>query len=126
MNGYSIYCTPEQTKKAFELGVPINTIGCTRGEIPLLDDYVELVVMDDNTSIISEIPTAEQMIGWLKEQEITIHIFPFAEDKTFVWIIRFSCEGIKRNMCSDIYNSRKEATLAAIDAVLKYLTNNKK
>lgn len=118
MDEYTIYCTEEQTKKAFELGAPINTIGCTRGEIPLLDGYVELVVMDDNTSIIGEIPTAEQMLGWLRlEKGFMFRIMDFTHRTD--WSV--TKDLFFRNGYSTI--SPTEATLKAIDVALEYLTN---
>lgn len=132
ISDYTIYCSPEQTKKALDLGAQINTIGCTRGEIPLLDDYVELVVMDDNTSIIGKIPTAEQMIGWLEWQkqidEVVIYKYQRLGRRYWCYDIYDEngfCVSIDDNR-REGYSSRKEATLAAIDAALEYLSKNNK
>ena len=83
MNRYTIYCTEEQTKKALELGAPLNC--CYHN-----DDFQNTIKIGSLHYV--EIPTAEQMLGWLE----------------------------------DNYESRKEATLAAIDAALEYLINNRK
>lgn len=74
MNKYTIYCTPEQTKKALELGAPIKEcgyyfkkqIGCN-------------TISDTDLHII---PTAEQMIGWLEENGISTrgNCFSWAEE----------------------------------------------
>lgn len=116
MNRYNLYCTEEQTKKAYELGAPIE----------ILPNYTEysgfpLVKCKDGNERPCIIPTAEQMIGWLEEQknirviciktygdwgyQIDIDSFVFLEKNGF------AC--------------RKEATLAAIDAALEYLMKEK-
>ena len=129
MNKYTIYCTEAQTKKAFELGAPIE-------ESPMID-IIRNEIGNRCLRCGSNVcwyPTAEQMIGWLRK-EYNIHI-------------RIDCEGSKNyvvqlqfiNSSKDIdienhnykgiighrgYSSAPEATLAAIDAALEYLTNNK-
>lgn len=106
MDKYTIYCTGEQTKKALELGAPISTCWS-----PLIEEW------------IYKIPTAEQMIGWLEDQIDNINVL---KENDGTWLYMFyptnssPCE-IKR-----LYHSRKEATLAAIDAALDYLIVNKK
>ena len=74
------------------------------------------------------IPTAEQMIGWLEEQKTIHSINVIGNDYNCDWKY-----GINLNMPDGYdylgkegYHSRKEATLAAIDAALGYLSNNKK
>lgn len=63
------------------------------------------------------IPTAEQMISWLEEKGITSIEITFSKETKW-----------KFEMFSEIYDfgapyySRKEATLAAIDAALEYLS----
>lgn len=61
MNQYIIYCTGEQTKKAIELGAPLQRYT----SIPNFADVIEIT-----TSEYYEIPTAEQMIGWLEKQNL--------------------------------------------------------
>lgn len=124
ISDYSISCTAAQTQKALKLGAQIDTIGCTRGEIPLLDDYVELVVMDDNTSIIGEIPTAEEMIGWLEEKGIFIEIKRFLGRYTFILFKIYEHGEINFSIRCQDFPSRKETMLAAIDAALEYLQKN--
>ena len=113
MNKYTIYCTEEQTRKALELGAPIEkhykgTDGLTR--------YYEDVI-----------PTAEEMIGWIEEQGILVDTSAaFLHTNTPSYLYRI---GFRFNdYVSDVvdYPSRKEATLAAIDAALEYLSRNKK
>ena len=57
MEKYTIYCTEAQTKKALELGAPIQTIKKPQYSVGLIAKV-----------------TAEQMIGWLEEQGIYFHI----------------------------------------------------
>lgn len=108
MEKYTIYCTLEQTKKALELGAPIKYEHDCYG-VP--------------TSPIT--PTAEQMIGWLEEQEC---IKSIDVGKSSVWDASVSGhnDGDGYIFCDTCLYSRKEATLAAIDAALEYLSNNKK
>lgn len=102
MNRYTIYCTEEQTKKALELGAPIDSRWI--GEEPN--------------------PTAEQMIGWLEEQEVGCFVYK-KPDHPFSAIVRVG--GVKEQMIwAKCYSSRKEATLSAIDSALDYLIKNKK
>ena len=65
------------------------------------------------------IPTAEQIINWLEEQyHLSFDIYQS--------LLSWSCS-IKHKdeecIFLDYLNSRKEATLAAIDAALEYLSN---
>lgn len=123
MKRYTNYCTEEQIRKAFELGAPIE----------ILPNYTEFrgfpfVKCQDGNERPCVPPTAEQMIGWLEEQE---EIF---EIDISVWYP----EGYERVWCFDIrdkyrlhlcfhkeFESRKEATIAAIDAALEYLIQRK-
>lgn len=110
MDKYKIPCTEEQTKKALELGAPINifihTSSESKGNYKPIGEFIDAVI-----------PTAEQMIGWLEEQdgidEITVC-------KTGMWIWGKNRTLIKG---SPNYSSRQESSLAAIDAALEYLTN---
>ncbi len=98
MNRYTLYCTEEQTKKAFELGAPIK--------------YKD--TLDNRERGKFETPTAEQMIGWLEEQG-----FNFEEARNYTALEHDDIGTI------GIYErSRKEATLAAIDAALEYLSSS--
>ena len=117
ISDYSIYCTPEQTKKALGLGAPIYVYDKRNSDAireldVTLKDKVELP-----NGLYAEIPIAEQMIGWLEEQE-KIDFFCIAN---FGFDLQTTNDGIiaERN-----FPSRKEATLAAIDAALEYLVKN--
>lgn len=112
MNRYTLYCTAEQAKKALELDAPIE-----KKEIQLCDNAKHFFWYD---GFYYNYPTAEQMIGWLEEQGIISIEITFSKETKW-----------KFEMFSEIYDygaqyfSRKEATLAAIDAALDYLTNKK-
>lgn len=110
MNKYTIYCTEKQTKKALELGAPIER-----------DGYEDRPYIYYDGAYL--IPTVEQMIGWLEEQGIMFNIAtnPFDEYKVIM-----SKAGNYDNIANIEWNKRrKEATLAAIDAALEYLIKNK-
>lgn len=115
MNKYSILCTNEQTKKALELGAPIET-------------YKPIIINSKNggsfTTPTIETVTAEQMLGWLEEQESIISIEVTIYDG--YWQGYVETTNYKDAIGKNGYSSRKEATLAAIDAALNYLLTNKK
>ena len=108
MNKYTIYCTEAQTKKAFELGAPLEFT-------EWYDDKSAYVGLKGEKYAI--IPTAEQLIGWLEGrggiEDITIC-------KTGMWIWGKKHTIIEGGLS---YSSRKEATLAAVDTALEYLNN---
>lgn len=131
MNRYTIYCTESQTKKALGLGAPIMTfgygdLGNAEDEILKMNRQAVLSRKDDNSIIVGQIPTAEQMIGWLEDgkiRKVRLDSLSYEDHEEWFYSI-FDVENsnitFKRN-----YPSRKEATLAAIDAALEYLVNNK-
>lgn len=104
ISDYTIYCTSEQTKKALELGAPLKSYTA--------NGYVE--------SDCAECPTAEQMIGFLEEQDIIYCIDILFEGKDDY---SMCVSGDSFDVVEGGYSSRKEATLAAIDAALEYLSN---
>lgn len=110
MNQYTIYCTETQTKKALELGAPIR--------------YVLIGPIGKDIKKYLE-PTAEQMIGWLEEQNIAIDLHTyFKVNNSRINHYEYTVTDSTR-----VFNgskiTRKEATLAAIDAAMEYLSNNK-
>ena len=117
ISDYTIYCTEEQTKKALELGVPLFRLygtGCS--------DYIDMIIISETEAYT--IPTAEQLIGWLEEQDIFINVNHISAGYGS-WLKTISKnEYISENL--GYTKSRKEATLAAIDAALDYLSKNKK
>ena len=121
MNRYKIYCTEEQTYKALELGAPITMFSDT-GYIP--DDTAKSWNLCKLGSKPFVIPTAEEMIGWLEEQEgiRTIDIY-----SSFGWHYRVkTTDDYVNDWIKGVKNSRQEVTLSAIDAALDYLSKRKK
>lgn len=114
MEQYTIYCTESQTRKAIELGAPIMKVhnGFT--------NFPHYKIGNNNQYVIFILPTAEQMICWLEEQGCHFYIY---FNTTWNFDVDF---GKYRHWTTRIdFPSRKEATLAAIDEALEYLTNNK-
>lgn len=127
MNRFEIRCTQEQTKKAIELGAPIFTFSESFADdyrTSIYDKYCSIPPIKEEgyeDEVYADIPTAEQMIGWLESKKIFVHIAPCV-DISCSWHI----EAIGYTSNIMVCKTRKEATLAAIDAALEYLTNNKK
>lgn len=118
MNKYTTHCTEEQTKKAFELGAPIVIL-------PNYEEYsgFPFVRHTNGNEYPCVIPTAEQMIGWLEEREDIDEIAPMKKGDYWVYVVYMA--GIWSDIESPedaFYPTRKEATLAAIDAALDYLS----
>lgn len=113
MDKYTIYCTEEQAKKALKLGAPIKIRPYVTQEKAIDFAYV-------NSGIIFDCPTAEQMIGWLEEQGITSIEITFCKESKW----KFEIFGEIYDYGAP-YSSRKEATIAAIDAALDYLIKAK-
>ena len=137
MNEYTIPCTEEQTKKARELGASMTEI--TKFDIIHNNSYLLLKTVNLSLGlkkyVYVEIPTAEEMIGWLEDKGVLVDINPI-DGLHFYWMLRTKelDEGSGRYMweCQyttperDVeYSSRREATLAGIDAALEYLVGNK-
>ena len=107
MDKFTIYCTEEQTKKALELGAPIK--------------YVLIGPIGKDTKKYLE-PTAEQMIGWMEEQKSFSNI---CVRKTMGGNHSSACYCNGETLLNKVFSSRKEATIAAIDAALEYLKSTK-
>lgn len=109
MNRYNLPCTEEQTEKAMQLGAPIEE-SCGLRPATSID------------GIIYDIPTAEQMIGWLEEQGILIDIDTEWNKSVLVYV--WNCEN--KSLINNVFHgSRKETIIAAIDAALEYLMTKK-
>ncbi len=117
MERYTIYCTEEQTKKALELGAPIE-VGTEKCTLP---DNI-MFIKKGQYHVAAIIPTAEQMIGWLDEQGIMFNL-KHQKDGYCLISIETEKEIIKMDIDGSIY--RNTATLAAIDSALDYLSKNK-
>lgn len=99
MNRFTIYCTEAQTRQALKLDAPIQTIKKPQYSVGLIAKV-----------------TAEQMIGWLEEQGFYFNLNTVGCSVE----IDFNCIYENHSM------SRREATLAAIDAALERLIKNKR
>lgn len=116
MSDYTIYCTEQQTRKALELCAPINFNKVGEG---LPSHYF----ISREKKGYYEIPTAEQMIGWLEEHIDNIEVLKNNNGK---WVYLFyPTQSSRVYESKDKFLSRKEATIAAIDLVLEYLTKAK-
>lgn len=123
MNKYTIYCTEEQVDKAYELGAPITELPFS---LEIQQDTLDKYHMTRVNGAYYEIPTAEQIIGWLEEQD-DIEEITIQRNRAFrSWAYLVTNKRNKLVSSKNIYQSRKEATIASIDAALEYLTNNKK
>lgn len=124
MNRFIIFCTEEQTKKALELGAPIELeseyYNPTENDFKL-DNPIPCKSFT-NGYHYAKCPTAEQMIGWLETIFKEVNIQEFAD--FWEYNIYFTDDDLDILHCEH-YSSRKEATLAAIDAALDYLKNKK-
>lgn len=122
MNNHTIYITQEQAKKALELGAPIELIKVGEGK-PL-----HYICSRENKGYY-KIPTAEQMMGWLEEKYLYITI-RYTNDIAKHWQADIDLANCIDPKCGEHlvdynFSSRKEATIAAIDAALEYLKENK-
>lgn len=109
MNQYTLYCTEDQTRKAFELGAPIR--------------YKD--TLDNRERGKFETPTAEQMLGWLEEQNIAIDLHAYFKVNNsrinhYEYTVTDSTRVFNGNKIT-----REEATIAAIDKALNYLIEKK-
>lgn len=114
MNKYTLYCTEAQTKKAFKLGAPIKMITFAR---PM--DGQEIVILDGDFYCI---PTAGQMIGWLRSKNI---LFRFDDEEDY-WSI-CDANDVTNEDSTPLrrYSWTENKELRAIDAALEYLENKK-
>ena len=115
MNRYTLYCTAEQTKKALELGAPIE-----KKEIQVCDNAKHFFWYD---GFYYNYPTAEQMIGFLEEQASICSIEIDCDTINKVWMYFLYTNKEETTEWKSLFPSRKEATLEAIDVALNYLTD---
>ena len=116
MNRYTLYCTESQTRKALELGAPIESY-------PLVISPYG-VPKFESQGIAYILPTTDQMINWVEEQE---GIRCIEVTGSFGWHYRVKKKHDDvENWIQGTCQTRKEATLAAIGAALEYLTKQTK
>lgn len=119
ISDYTIFCTEAQTKKAIKLGAPINIFIHTSSESK--ENYKPI-----GECIDAVIPTAEQMIGWLRKEK-GLFVEPYLNGEccySFSPIVSTKEDGEIIHLEAE--DDPDKATLVAIDAALDYLTNNKK
>lgn len=133
MDKYTIYCTEEQTRTALKLGAPIKLLyekDNTSNQQYLILTAQEYTRLCNEGYCYAKVPTTEQMIGWLEEKGFAIDIFN--NTGGFIWDVmltkahnRLIYSFVEENVKYIPYRNRKEATLAAINAALRYLIENK-
>lgn len=137
MKQYTIYCTPDQTRKALVLGAPIEMFGSEDTSSAMvnfamqenqLPDLEELLNQEDHATVIGSyaycIPTAEQMCGWLEEKHnMRFNIYRYGPKDNNDASIYFRED--RRETFYRIKRSYKEALIAAIDEALDYLLSIK-
>lgn len=129
MEKYTIYCTESQTKKALELGAPIKMVlHPTTWFKEVYPKRCHIDILEHPNGCTLAIPTAEQMIGWIEsistiqlQMEKQMHE---SNTQYRIWV-RDECKPFSDIIEMRSYPSRKEATLAAIDAALEYLSKAK-
>lgn len=125
MQGYTIYCTEEQTRRAYKLDAPISTIWKYNQDISMVfptdEDKQSFLNANRYSYLYSTgesnvdkyvcglIPTTQQMIGWLLSKGVFIDL-PCKIAKHY----EHSCE-------KDLVKRLQQAELAVIDAALEYL-----
>lgn len=113
MDKFAIYCTEEQVLNALMLGAPIREVGS--------ESDAKKCLQHSKNFRFYEVPTAEEMIGWLETRgEFRIEISTGISDIWFYYV-HISYGTNYKNLFYGGFDSRKEATLAAIDAALDYL-----
>lgn len=126
ISDYTIYCTPEQTKTALELGAPIEWLDSRKyhdamnfNNKSFEETYndVVCVIVDDNVYLSV---TAEQMIGWLRSQG-----FRFKIEELSDTITAYRTTFGYWYKCGQSSNP-KGATFAIIDNALEYLTKKQR
>lgn len=117
MNRYKIPCTEEQTKKALELGAPILLVP---EEFYTEEEHFRMEIEGENASVI--LPTAEEMIGWLREMDIFINIIHIDSGySSWTKTIKENETLVDGNLV--FLNTYEESVLSAIDEALEYLSN---
>lgn len=116
MRKYTIYCTEQQTKKALELGAPIERV------LFYSDKKYKYSKIKEG---MFKIPTVEQMCGWLRTKGLFVEPYLNGEcSYSFAPIVSTKEDGeIIRLEAEEEY---KKAALVAIDAALDYLEQKKR
>lgn len=124
MNEFTIYCTQEQTRKALELGAPIELeseyYNPTENDFKLENPIA--CSSFTNGYHYAKCPTAEQMIGWLATKGVFVGV---AWDYFTKKWESYVCAERKKIDC-DSDDIREDATHCALNEALNYLIQNNK
>lgn len=125
LQNYTVYCTKEQTNKAYRLGVPMTICKFTNCDIAGIKKEISkmntqaVVDYQKDRLIAAIIPTAEQMMHYLREEKlICLQIMGYIPDKN----VRIHVVTID-NVSDKIEGDYKTAITKAIDWALDYLKN---
>ena len=110
MNNYTIYCSKEQTKRAYKLGAPIEEV-CTC-ESPH-EYYVR-----EGLFIVA--PTAEQMRGWLRSKGLHIQMMIYGWSSFRAELFKIDSYNDAERI-GEAINSYEKSLLAMIDVALDVL-----
>lgn len=110
---YTIYCTETQIKKAIKLGAKVRI---------LIYEQTKYNKCFYHHHKAIAIPTTEQMICWLEEQIDNIDV---SKNTDGTWLYIFYPTNSSSHEIRSGYKTRPEATIAAIDRVLEYISNKK-
>lgn len=118
MQDYELRCTAEQTRRAYELGAPLEEQCIGNNNVDL--DSIS-VSNGYGGSIYLIIPTTQQMMGWLREQGV--NAYAAFEGVNMYLPICFVGDSVYQEDIAQylIYKKPEQAELAAIDAALDYL-----
>ncbi len=135
MKQFTIYCTEEQCEKALKLGAPIHeSMSRYNARISYKniedgkesnEEYLKqgiAIIGNSITARAYNIPTAEQMVGWIDEQHLQVTLYVNCYNKWCAYV--YTTDG-HLYITTNWFDTRKGATIAAIDAALDYLTNKK-
>lgn len=119
MEEFTIYCTPEQTRKALKFGAQIRIVSSV-----LHSSNIKTVSVSNGFAII---PTAEQMINWLRiKHKVFCNVIDEYShgSENFIYYIEVN------KGHNDIYRSWREcelshykAVMCVINLALGYLSN---
>lgn len=111
MEIYTIRCTPEQTKRAYNLGAPIQ-----KGQGIYHGVKTISITPQHEGSFYVIVPTIQQMIGWLrKEKYFSFNVIDGCYSNIKIKVT-FGIELIYED-----WGDTEKNTLKAIDAALSYL-----
>lgn len=125
MNKYTIWCTKEQAKRALALGAPLVEYSEEADNYGIPELFVP-VCQTEETAVVDkvEIPTAEQLKGWmLEENGLLFLIEPDEYEPGVLHMVIHDMHIVGFDIYGEVFgaNDIKQATLDAIDGALGYL-----